>query len=243
MSEMNNGKEDGKATDPEAVMRRLKKLLALAMDPAAAPGEAENAMRMAQKLMAAHGISDGAIASSEIDEFRYQSTKAATPPPWEGALLSQLSRVFGSRCYWESGRGFKGARDKGYWVVLAHKPKLEMIQYAFDVLRRQLIASRAKHVATLPDYWTRPRKAAEGDAFGLAFIEALSKKISEYADQDQRITDALAARIEERCGGGRLKYRPISATEASRQAGAAAGANANLHRATSGSAGFVKIGG
>ncbi len=52
MSEM-NGKEDGKqTTDPAVIMRRLKNLLALATNPAAAPGEAENAMRMAQALMA-----------------------------------------------------------------------------------------------------------------------------------------------------------------------------------------------
>ena len=144
-------KEDGTTeVNMDSVMRRLKKCLALAMNPAAAPGEAKNAMRMAQKLMAAHKITDGAIASSEIDEFRYQSTKAATPPPWEGSLLSMLARAFGSRCYWEGGRGYKGMRDKGYWVVLAHKPQLEMIQYAFDVIRRQLIKARASMLRSEP---------------------------------------------------------------------------------------------
>ena len=241
---MNQDKEDGStAVNMESVMRRLKKLLALAMDPAAAPGEAANAMRMAQKLMSMHKITDGAIVSSEIDEFRYQSTKAATPPPWEGALLSVLSRAFGSRCYWERGVGFRGARDKGHWVVLAHKPQLEMIQYAFDVIRRQLIRARSAHVATLPDFYTRPRKAAEGDSFGLAFIDALSAKVMAYADQDQRITDALQERITERCGGHKIKRRPITASTASREAGAAAGAEAHLHRAAGGGgASLLRIG-
>lgn len=236
-------KEDGRTeVNMDAIMRRLKKLLALAMDPAAAPGEAENAMRMAQKLMAAHGVTDGAIASSEIDEFRYQSTKAATPPPWEGALLAQLARAFGSRCYWEPGRGFRGARDKGYWVVLAHKPQLEMIQYAFDVLRRQLISERAKFVATLPAHWTRPRKADEGDTFGMAFIRKLSEKISAYADQPEAVTRALEARIRERTGGHVLKRRNLNGSWAATEAGAAAGAKASLHRATGGRPETLKIG-
>ena len=226
----------------EGTMRRLKKLLALAMDSAAAPGEAENAMRMAQNLMRKHGVTDGAIASSEIDEFKYQSSKAKSPPPWEAKLLAQLSRAFGSRCYWDPGRGPKGYREKGYWHVLAHKPQLEMIQYAFDVLRRQLIASRSKYVATLPSYLTRPEKAREGDRFGLAFIEALSAKISTYSDQDAAITKALSERVAEVCGGNKIKQRPIGWSAEAANAGAAAGAQANLPRGTGGEV-RLKIGG
>lgn len=226
----------------EGTMRRLKKLLALAMDSAAAPGEAENAMRMAQNLMRKHAITDGAIASSEIDEFTYASTKAVKPPPWEGRLLSELARAFGSRHYWNPGTGPRGYRIKGHWTVLAHKPQLEMISYAFDVLRRQLMSARSKHVAALPEYWSRPRKADEGDAFGLAFVDALAKKISDYADQDAAITKALADRVQSETGGHKVHTRNPSATDASRQAGAAAGAQANLHRAT-GSETRLKIGG
>jgi len=237
-------KEDGSTNvNMESVMRRLKKLLALATDPAAAPGEAENAMRMAQKLMVAHAITDGAIASSEIDQFRYQSTKAKTPPPWEGGLLSTLAKAFGSRCYWEPGRGFKGARDKGYWVVLAHKPQLEMIQYAFDVLRRQLIKARSEFVATLPAYMTRPRKADEGDAFGLGFIRALDAKIIAYSDQPEAVTKALEAKINEICDGKTIKNRNLRAGESAHAAGKEAGSKASLHRATGGSAGHLRIGG
>lgn len=218
----------------EGTMRRIKKLMTLAMDPAATPGESENALRMAQNLMKKYGVTDGKIASSEIDEFVYQSTKAKVPPAWEGALLSQLSLAFGCRNYWSPGVGPKGSREKGHWVVLAHKPKLEMIQYAFDVLRRQLIAARSKHIGTLPEHYTRPRKAAGGDAFGLAFVAALSKKISLYADQDEAITNALDKKITERCGSKTVWYGRLSATNESWMSGAAAGVNANLHRATGG---------
>ncbi len=84
MSEMNSPTTP-KAAD-EGTMRRLRKLLTLASDPAAAPGEAANAMRMAQALMAKHGVTDGDITREQIGEFMFKSTKAVTPPPskWWG---------------------------------------------------------------------------------------------------------------------------------------------------------------
>jgi Protein of unknown function (DUF2786) len=213
----------------EGTMRRLKKLLTLASDPAAAPGEAANAMRMAQNLMAKFNITDGAIASSEIGEFELRSTKTATPPPWEGALLGNLCRAFGARNYWcRAGVGTKGV---GSWVVLAHKPQLEMIQYAFEVLRRQLVKQRTAFIATLPPYWTRPQKAQEGDAFGLGFVASLSKKIAVYAEPDAAVRQALDAKIEEVTGGKTFDYKPTrSATDAATR-GAQAGAAADVHRA------------
>lgn len=226
----------------ESTMRRLKKLMALAADSAAAPGEAANAMRMAQALMAKYNVTEGAVVSSEIEEFSYKSTKAVSPPPWEGRLIAELCRAFGARCYWSGGAGFRGFRDKGHWHVLAEKRQLLLIQYAFDVIRRQLIRDRAKFVATLPEWMTRPRKAAEGDAFGLAYVKQLSKKISTFSGQDERVTRALEAKITEICGGNKLKNRVPNASDAARQAGAAAGAGANLHRPMSGAAERLKIG-
>lgn len=238
MSEMNQ--------DKEAILRRLKKLLAMATDGRGNEAEAANAMRMAQKMMAAHGITEGALISEEVGEFEYGSTKAKTPPPWEGQLLSQLCRAFGARCYWSPGVGPKGARSKGHWVVIGHKPQLEMIRYAFDVVRRQPISARAAHVATLPEYWTRPRKATAGDEFGLGFVEALKSKITTYADQDERIKAEVDKRITDRTGGRVIRHAQSSYAGMNgdaRGAGAAAGASASLHRATTGRAETLKIGG
>lgn len=223
------------AAPDDGVMRRLKKLLAMAMDGRGNPAEAENAMRMAQKLMAAHGITEGGVAASEVDEFSYQSTKAAVPSPWESALLRCLGRAFGCKHYWVGGRGMKGARDKGHWHVVAAKHQLELIRYAFDVVRRQMIKARAEFVATLPDYYTRPRKAAEGDAFGLAFVDALDKKILALADQDPLVAKAIDEHVLRICGGNTVKRSAtIAWTSGAAEAGAAAGAKASIHRPMNG---------
>lgn len=227
--------------DP-AVLRRLQKLLAMASDGRGNPAEAENAMRMAQKLMAAHGVTEGALVAAEVGEFSYQSSKAAVPSPWESALLRLLHRAFGCRHYWSPGRGLKGQRDKGYWHIVAPKHQLELIQYAFDVVRRQLQRERAKFVATLPDYYTRPRKAAEGDAFGLAFVEALSAKVLALADVSPEMTKALEDHVNRVCGGRVAKRSaPLAFTHAATAAGQAAGAQASLHRPMSGGRETLKL--
>lgn len=229
-------------TPDEGALRRLKKLLAMAMDGRGNPAEAENAMRMAQKLMAAHGLTEGALAEAEVDEFSYTSTKAAKPPPWEGELLRQLRRAFGTRHYWSSGKGPRGARSKGNWVVVGEKNKLELVRYAFDVIRRQLIKERSAFVTTLPVYYTRPRKALEADAFGLSFVDALSKKISDFSGQDPNVAAAIDKRITDACGGRKVSSAKVIYTSNAMSAGQAAGANANLHRPMHGAAAQLKIG-
>lgn len=223
-------KEDGKTTDMDSVMRRLKKLLALATDPAAAPGEAENAMRMAQNLMKKHKVSNAEMASSEIGEHMTQSTKATTPPPYESALLWELCRGFGAKHYWTPGRGPKGMRDKGYWYIVAEKSNLELIKYAYEVVMRQLTSSRSKYVAGLPEYWTRPRKAADGDAFGMAFVSALSKKIVDFTGQDPLIATAIATRVQDVTQGRVAKRVEIKWSSEAIIKGKEAGEKASLHR-------------
>jgi Protein of unknown function (DUF2786) len=220
----------------DGVMRRLKKLLAMAMDGRGNSAEAENAMRMAQKLMAAHGLSEGALAASEVDEFRVATTRADTPPSWESALLHQVCRAFGARFCWSPGAGPKGCRAKGSYIVIAPKVQLELIKYATEVLRRQLIKARAEYVAGLPVGWTRPRKAQEGDAFGIGFAHALSKKISDYVG-DAAVAEAIKLRYDGLVEGRKAKQKkldnPDPITEA-RAAGASAAAQASLHRAMNG---------
>ncbi len=197
MSEMNSPTTP-KAAD-EGTMRRLRKLLTLASDPAAAPGEAANAMRMAQALMAKHGVTDGDITREQIGEFMFKSTKAVTPPPWESELMQEIGRAFGAKVLWTQGRGPRGARDKGHFIVLAPKPHLEMMKYAFELLRGQLVAQRTAYLRTLPDFYTRPLKAREADTFGLGFVANLSRKISDYAG-DSATKAAIEERAHELCG-------------------------------------------
>ena len=222
-------------------MRRLKKLLALAGDGAAAPGEAANAMRMAQALMAKYNINETTLASAEIAEEYLPSSKATSPPPWEAKLLAELARAFGARILWNYGVGPKGSRSKGAWTLLAVKPQAELIKYAAEVLRRQLLKARAAYIKTQPDYWTRPRKAADADLFGLSYVTALSGKISTFANPEP-VEKALQLRFEQLSNGGKVKMPRVTGTDRAAQLGAEAGAQANLHRPMQGREALKQIG-
>lgn len=223
-------KTDGAAPDMDAILRRLKKLLALATDPAATPGEAENAMRMAQNMMAKHKVSNIAMAASEVGEVMFQSTKATTPPVHENALLWELMRAFGARFFWMSGRGAKGARDKGFYAVVAEKSNCELIKYAFEVVMRQMNKARATYVASMPSHWTRPQKATDADAFCVAFVHALGKKITDFSGQDPLITQAIATRVETATSGKKIEMKKVVWSSRAIAEGTAAGEKATLHR-------------
>lgn len=238
-------KEDGRATDLDSVMRRLKKLLALAMDPAATKGEAENAMRMAQNLMAKHGLEEGHVYRAELTTFGVRSTAADLPPPWEGFLMSQVCRAFGARNLWAKGVGEKGARGKGAHVIIVPKHRRELVEYAFDVLRRGIVKQRAEFIATLPSYWTRQQKTDNGDAFGVAYVEKLKSKISDFA-VDPREKTALDKYVEDvtKKKKAEKNYRSLDrAAGVAWAAGAEAGEKASLHRPMSGAAELKRIGG
>lgn len=228
------------STTPDpAVLRRLQKLLAMASDGRGNPAEAENAMRMAQKLMAAHGITTGALAADQIGEIAYVSSKTKNPPPYETALLYLLRKAFGCRHYWSPSYQHRGL---GQWHIVAPKAQLELVRYAFDVVRRQLLKARAAYVATLPDHLSRMRKAAEGDAFGIAFVEALSNKVLALADVAPEIEQALEDRVQAVCKGHvGNPAKNLAFTHNALSAGREAGAQASLHRPMSGGRETLKL--
>ncbi len=213
----------------EGTLRRIKVMLTLAMDPAAAPGEAENALRMAQNLMKKYGVTDGQISSSEIGEFIIQGSKATTPCPWETDLAWLICSAFGAKIMWAEGYGPKGRRTKGFFTFVAHKPQLEMIKYAYDLVRRQLVSERAKFVTNLPTTWTRPRKALEGDEFGRGFVSALRKKVGDYANPEG-LAKAIEDRIEERTGGKKSKVPTKRGSMDAYYGGSDKGQHATLNR-------------
>jgi Protein of unknown function (DUF2786) len=224
----------------EGTLRRLKKLLALGADSAAAPGEAANAMRMAQNLMAKHGLTTGDIVAADITETLIQSTKAVTPPPWEGFLLSEICRAFGARNLWCKGWGPRGAKLKGHHLIIAPKQRIELITYAFEVVRRQLVKARAEYLTTLPVWYTRPMKADHGDQFGLGFVYALSKKISDFADDPLMVT-ALDEKKAKRTTG-KYENRKLNAGTEALHAGSEAGEAADLHKPMTGREEQLRLG-
>lgn len=96
--------------DREAIIRRIKKMMNLSEDSAAAEGEIENALRFASKLMATHRISRDEIeqateggpekaAKREMDQV-FAGANGFRTYLWEATLASYVCDLVGSvKCY------------------------------------------------------------------------------------------------------------------------------------------------
>jgi hypothetical protein len=223
------------------VLRKIRKLLALATNEAAAPGEAANAMRQAQALMRAHNVTDGTLARESIGEKIVRGTRGQKPAVWEFALVKLCCSAFGARPLWTRGpKGGKGDADNGHWTFLAPRSQVELVVYAYTVLVRQLLASRAEFVAEHAHEWryhTRVQKAAEADAFCEGFVSRLREKVSPMElEEAQRL--AIENKVTDLCGPNAKSFKATRNGRGSLDsllAGQAAGAAAHFHRATTAS--------
>lgn len=196
----------------DSVLRKIQKCLALATS--SEPGEAEAAMRQAQKLMAMHGVTDSKLARAEINHKSIQGTRGINPTPWEMVLAQMCCRAFGAKLLWAKGpKGGQGNADNGWWTFVAPKSNVELVVYTFTVLSRQVIKARTKFVSDMPILlgaivysWTRARKAAEADAYCESFVGQLSRKISD-AMLDPKVAEALSAYHKEMITGGEVKAK------------------------------------
>jgi len=227
----------------DGVLRRIKKCLALGTDPRTPPAEAEAAMRQAQKMMALYGVEKGALVASEVGRTMFKSVRAVRPAHWEYLLVSELSRAFGCRILFCEGWGPKGAKSKAHWMIVGLKHQLELINYAVDVVRRQLLKARAEFVSDLPFYQTRPEKAAHADTFCEGYVAAMRRQIHDFALTDEQ-REAIEAKAKSLVDPERkpLTTDSGSGSALAAVAGASAGAKANLHRPMNGGAESIKIG-
>lgn len=226
------------------VMRKIRKLLALATNEAAAPGEAANAMRQAQKMMKAHNVDHDGMLRESIGEKMVQGTRGQKPAVWENALVWTCCTAFGASPLWARGpKGGQGNAGNGWWIFVAPRSQVELVVYAYTVLCRQLLSARSKFIDEHASEWrylTRVQKAAEADAFCEGFVHRLRNKVTPMdMDDEQRL--ALQNKVKERTNPD-PDAKPIVPTRngrgsrESQLAGERAGDAAHFHRAATASA-------
>lgn len=79
----------------ESIVERVRKMVALARDNAASPGEIENAMKLARELMTKYGIEDGEVepAQQQATINRADSASRAGWARWEQSLINVVTNV------------------------------------------------------------------------------------------------------------------------------------------------------
>jgi len=224
------------------ILRKIRKCLALA--ESSVPGEAEAAMRQAQKLMQLHVVDSDSLDRSAIQRAHCHGVTGQKPPQWENRLVWLCCRAFGGQPLWANGpKGGKTKYDNGVWIFLAEGQRAELIKYAYAVLSRQVLKARATRSAEWHVGMSRPAKAAYLDDYCDAYVERLSEKVAPYAltEREQKalegakqaIVDSSRPKAETRSGAGSLLARA---------AGYEDGADATFHAAAKGPAEQVKLG-
>lgn len=209
-----------------AILRKIRACLRLAASPN--PHEAAAALRQAQAMMVAHGVSQAEVMDVDEAEVRTRYRGAAVPQSIV-SLSVVVGDGFGAKVIVI--RGWHGTVIRFYGTDGA----AEVAAYAFTVLRRQLHADRLKHIARIRK---RGNREARGEVFALNWVYAI-----QHLFPKAEIQEAKRLAIDET-----LKLRhPNSTTDAGRDltkrgrtrlddavAGYRAGKSATLHRGVNG---------
>ena len=162
------------------MLEKIKKLLALAQDPAASQGERDNAARMAAKLMAKHEISQADLdlvsLATELDLTELQA-QACRPgkknpkqcPAWINLIAVGVMRFTRTRLYLSGPvLSFRGPRQDCELAKWLH-------EYILEQCYKQ----------------STGRSIQEATAFRLGFAGAIQKRLKEMAAFRQEEEQAL----------------------------------------------------
>lgn len=213
----------------ERIVEKIKKCLALSADSRADPNMAAMALRQAQALMRQHNIDMGSVHAAEVSEGRANTGSWRRPAAWELALGAVLGKAFGCQ-YFISYR--KTGRVLAQLVFVGLKGQVETCVYAYEIIHRNAVKARAKHVADLPYTYTRGMKMAGGETFLAGYVSTIHKQITELVLEPAQ-KEAIEKRRDALLGTpDKPAYQPTNreGTASDYYAGVREGSKVKLHR-------------
>ena len=144
---------------PQSVYDKIRKCLALAASPH--PGEAETAMRQARKLMEKYGLDDTEVAISEVTEIE-SDIPSHRKKNWHMRLVNIVAKLMGVTLYLRYNCGTWGT---GKVVFVGTKSKVELAEYLYTVVRRQLFDDRKDFFEQCDHRYSRSKRMRLADFF------------------------------------------------------------------------------
>ena len=206
------------------ILEKIQKCLNLSKS--SNPGEAANALRMAQAMMKKYGVTVAQVGLSEVKESKLKYHKNHVDRPWESDVLSLIEAVFSVRIVINWYKKYYPAELVFYGI----NSQAEVAAYMYEVLTRQLMRDRREFVKTLPRRLTRTHKIEQADIYCEAWVGAVAGKVKDlYQARDSRIDEFVQP---EKMEGLEIKPRVSSSglfrDIASMQAGLEDGAEAQV---------------
>jgi len=165
-------------SDRDKIIEKIKKCLRLAKS--SNEHEAAAALRQAQKLMRAYGLSDLDVEHADIREEHARAGVKISPSKWESALAGVVARAFDCQLLFRAVNiPHKGTF--GFWVFVGAEPSGEVARYAFEVLYRQVKRARKTYIQTTLKDCTRKNCTRRADLFCNGWVSAVSEKVKRFA--------------------------------------------------------------
>jgi len=209
----------------DAVLAKVRKLLAQAEDPACTPQEAEAFTAKAAALVAAHGIDEALLAAKAPGRDRLADLELDLPAPYarEKALLgSEVARALRCEAVLRRQRRHDdawNARTEISLHVFGHRSDLQAFELLFASLlvqgTRDLTRSRVprgEHVAAYRRTWWIGFAGAVGRRLAEAERAAAAGAESRFADQGTSAALVLADRAEESRSAMQAAYPGVRST-------------------------------
>lgn len=224
-------------TERNKILDKIKKCLALAKS--SNEHEAAAALRHAQKLMQAHGVTDTDVLAHQASEASTKAGAKKTPPRWENYLVNTVANAFSCRTIYSEGW------NEGLWIFIGCGAAPEIAQYAMTVLMRQIKRQRAEFIRCECKRLKPASKTRRADLFCDAWVTQVNRQVREFsgAGMDDEIRTAIDSYMTQKYPElGRLEVRNRNADRDPRgkdwdaiHAGRQAGMNAQLNHGVGGS--------
>ena len=189
-------------------LERVKKCFALAKSSNA--HEAEAAMRQAQKLMDKFKFEMGDVHASQAEEFHLKISQAqGKPSRWIRLLGVTVSKAFGCINFYS----FGGLGQT--LIFIGDTGTAEMAAYAYEVLVRQLKASRKAYLSEF-EFSSASAKRKAGDLYAESWISSVAKRVEEFAGVTEEVERAINAYVQKSYPDvkvGRMNRRKVSPSE------------------------------
>lgn len=115
--------------DTDRIIDRIKKMFALANNEGATEGEADNAMRMATKLLEKHNLSMVDLHTEQEISIKFESGQTA---PWIRTVYSSVSRLYGCTYFYSN-------QNKSNYIVGTESDRVTasiVIQYLIEDIKK-----------------------------------------------------------------------------------------------------------
>jgi hypothetical protein len=191
------------------LLQRIRKLMALGSRNDNAH-EAARALRLAQKLMQRHNLSETDVNLSAIreTECRQVYCDAVNIPGWLNALAAVVCMATGCRCWFN---GYQAITREGnhryrrsvHFYGLHERP--EVASYVFTVLSRQLKTAAQEHMKTAYrlSRLKLQTKRNRADQFREGWVSGVWVVLGSFAPSDKEV-EVLKHWLSQRCGNNEL---------------------------------------